>query len=142
MHRAGDLFIDCSGALLFFSLGGVLGVAWQDSDPIGVPCDRASAVPCRSMGALTPIYWRAARPAGWTWRILHKHRTGNGDVFSSQFISDTEAREAYFLAVLDGTPKRGATSAPFFPGRRERAWYGNCVAIGPAVALSGTPRVY
>jgi tryptophan halogenase len=116
---AGDLFIDCSG---FRSLliGGVLGVGWQDWTH-WLPCDRALAVPCRSTGALTPYTRATARPAGWTWRIPLQHRTGNGYVFSSQFISDTEARDA-LLALLDGAAQGEPRLLRFSPGRRERAW--------------------
>ena len=126
---AGDLFIDCSGFRSLL-LGGVLGVGWQDWTH-WLPCDRALAVPCRSTGALTPYTRATARTAGWTWRIPLQHRTGNGYVFSSQFISDTEARDA-LLAVLDGAAQGEPRLLRFSPGRRERAWAGNCVAIGLA----------
>jgi tryptophan halogenase len=126
---SGDLFIDCSGFRSLL-LGGILGVAWQDWTH-WLPCDRALAVPCKRVGALTPYTRATARRAGWTWRIPLQHRTGNGYVFSSQFIKDGEARDA-LLDVLDGAAQGEPRLLRFAPGRRERAWHGNCVAIGLA----------
>jgi tryptophan 7-halogenase len=126
---AGDLFIDCSGFRSLL-LGGTLGVAWQDWTH-WLPCDRALAVPCNRVGALTPYTRATARRAGWTWRIPLQHRTGNGYVFSSQFISDGEAQDA-LLAVLDGAARAEPRLLRFSPGRRERAWSHNCVAVGLA----------
>jgi tryptophan 7-halogenase len=126
---AGDLFIDCSGFRSLL-LGSVMGVAWQDWTH-WLPCDRALAVPCQRVGALTPYTRSTARPAGWIWRIPLQHRTGNGYVFSSQFIRDGEARDT-LLSGLDGAAQGEPRLLRFSPGRRERAWSGNCVAIGLA----------
>jgi tryptophan halogenase len=125
----GDLFIDCSGFRSLL-LGNIMGVAWQDWTH-WLPCDRALAVPCQRLGALTPYTRATARRAGWTWRIPLQHRTGNGYVFSSQFINDDDAQDA-LLAALEGTAHGQPRLLRFSPGRRERAWCGNCVAIGLA----------
>lgn len=126
---AGDLFIDCSGFRSLL-LGGVLGVQWQDWTH-WLPCDRAFAVPCERNGPLTPYTRATARDAGWVWRIPLQHRVGNGYVFSSQFISDDEARESV-LAGLEGSAQGEPRLLRFSPGRRERAWSANCIAIGLA----------
>ena len=126
---AGDLFIDCSGFRSLL-LGGTLGVAWQDWTH-WLPCDRAFAVPCKRVGPLTPYTRATARRAGWTWRIALQHRTGNGYVFSSRFVNDEEARNT-LLAALDGAARAEPRLLRFSPGRRARAWHGNCVAIGLA----------
>jgi tryptophan halogenase len=126
---AGDLFIDCSGFRSLL-LGNIMGVAWQDWTH-WLPCDRALAVPCKRLGALTPYTRATARRAGWTWRIPLQHRTGNGYVFSSRFINDGDAQDA-LLAALEGTAQGEPRLLRFSPGRRERAWCGNCVAIGLA----------
>jgi len=128
-HVAGDLFIDCSGFRSLL-LGSVMGVAWQDWTH-WLPCDRALAVPCKRVGALTPYTRATARPAGWMWRIPLQHRTGNGYIFSSQFIKDGEACDT-LLSGLDGAAQGQPRLLRFSPGRRERAWSGNCVAIGLA----------
>jgi tryptophan halogenase len=126
---AGDLFVDCSGFRSVL-LGGVLGVAWQDWTH-WLPCDRALAVPCQRTGPLTPYTRATARRAGWTWRIALQHRTGNGYVFASRFISEDEAR-ATVLAALDGPVLAEPRLLRFSPGRRERAWSHNCVGVGLA----------
>jgi tryptophan 7-halogenase len=126
---AGDLFIDCSGFRSLL-LGSIMGVAWRDWTH-WLPCDRALAVPCKRVGALTPYTRATARRGGWTWRIPLQHRTGNGYVFSSRFINDGEAQDA-LLAGLDGAAQGEPRLLRFSPGRRDRAWHGNCVAIGLA----------
>ncbi|MFL6602635.1 MAG: tryptophan halogenase family protein [Steroidobacteraceae bacterium] len=126
---AGDLFIDCSGFRSVL-LGGTLGVAWQDWTH-WLPCDRALAIPSKKIDALTPYTRATARRAGWTWRIPLQHRTGNGYVFCSHFISDTDARDT-LLAALDGPVQGEPRLLRFSPGRRKSAWCGNCVGIGLA----------
>jgi tryptophan halogenase len=126
---AGDLFVDCSGFRSLL-LGGVMGVAWQDWTH-WLPCDRALALPSRRSGSLTPYTRATARRAGWTWRIPLQHRTGNGYVFSSRFISESDARES-LLSVIGDAAQGEPRLLKFSPGRRERAWAGNCIAIGLA----------
>jgi tryptophan halogenase len=127
---AGDLFIDCSGfrALL---IGGTLGSPFRDWTN-WLPLDRAIAVPCEKVEPPTPYTRVTAHEAGWQWRIPLQHRTGNGYVYSSRFISDDEAAAA-LLKRLDGKPLADA-SRPirFAAGKREKLWDKNVVAIGLA----------
>ena len=101
----GELFIDCSGfrALL---IEGALGAGHEDWSH-WLPCDRAVAVPCARVAATTPYTRSTARAAGWQWRIPLQHRTGNGYVYCSRFVSDDEAA-ATLLANLDGARARRA----------------------------------
>ncbi|MFC4307891.1 tryptophan halogenase family protein [Steroidobacter flavus] len=128
-HIEGDLFVDCTGFRSLL-LGAKLGVPWEDWSQ-WLPCDRAWAVPCERGAEFTPYTRSTAQTGGWIWRIPLQHRTGNGYVFSSHFISDEQARDV-LLGQLDGAPLGEPRLLRFKPGRRVRAWIRNCVAIGLA----------
>jgi len=125
----GDLFVDCSGfrALL---IEGALKSGYDDWSH-WLPCDRALAVPCASVPDITPYTRSTARAAGWQWRIPLQHRTGNGHVYSSRYISDDEAA-AVLLGNLDGAPLAEPRPVRFLPGRRKEIWKKNVVSIGLA----------
>jgi len=125
---AGELFIDCSGfrALL---IEGALQSGYEDWSH-WLPCDRAVTVPCEST-ELTPYTRATAHAAGWQWRIPLQHRTGNGHVYSSRFISDDEAA-AVMLRNLDGKALGEPRMLRFTAGRRKLAWHKNVIAIGLA----------
>ena len=118
----GDLFIDCSGfrGLLIEQ---TLHAGYEDwSD--WLPCDRAMAVPCERVAATTPYTRSTAREAGWQWRIPLQHRTGNGYVYCSQFISDDEAA-SLLLSRLDGAAQATPRPLRFVAGRRKEVWKKN-----------------
>jgi tryptophan halogenase len=123
----GDLFIDCSGfrGLL---IGGALESGFEDWKE-WLPCDRALAVGSASASPMRPYTQANARPAGWQWRIPLQHRTGNGHVYCSDFMSDDEAA-AILLGSLDGEPLGDPRPLRFGAGVRRRIWLRNCVAIG------------
>ncbi len=123
----GDFFIDCSG---------FRGLLIEESLQTGftdwgqwLPVDRAWAVPTERAGPVMPLTRVTARAAGWQWHIPLQHRTGNGHVFSSRYIDEDTARQT-LLENLDGRPLRDPMLLRFRPGHRNRAWNGNCVAIG------------
>jgi tryptophan halogenase len=125
----GDLFIDCSGfrGLLIeqaLKTGYEEWTRW-------LPCDRAAAVPCENSGPLTPYTRATAREAGWQWRIPLQHRTGNGYVYGSNFISDDEAASK-LLSRLDGKAQASPRFLRFVTGRRRKTWNRNVIAIGLA----------
>ena len=124
---AGDLFVDCSGfrGLL---IEGALETGYQDWRH-WLPCDSAFAAPCARAGEFAPYTRSTARDAGWQWRIPLQHRTGNGYVFCSQFISDDEAAGT-LLANLDGEALGAPRKLTFVTGRRNLFWNKNVVAIG------------
>ena len=123
----GDLFIDCTGirALL---IEGLLKTGFDDWSH-WLPCDRAQAVPCERVAPPLPYTRSTARAAGWQWRIPLQHRTGNGYVYCSQFLSDDEAA-AVLLRHLDGPAMADPRPIRFRTGRRRQAWNKNVIAIG------------
>lgn len=127
----GELFVDCSGfrGLLIGALGSELEDwrAW-------LPCDRALAVPSESTRPMRPYTQSDARPAGWQWRIPLQHRTGNGHIYASEFMSEDEAT-SILLSTLEGKALAEPRLLRFAPGVRRRPWVRNCVAIGLAAGF-------
>jgi tryptophan halogenase len=125
----GDLFIDCSG-LAALLIEKTLQTGYEDWSH-WLPANSAIAVPCVSAGALLPYTRSTAHAAGWQWRIPLQHRTGNGHVFCSQFMSADEA-QAILLKNLDGEALADPRLIKFTTGKRKKAWNKNVVAIGLA----------
>jgi tryptophan halogenase len=127
---AGDFWLDCSGfqGLLIEQ---TLNTGYEDWSH-WLPCDRALAVPCEKNDANFFPYTRStAHRSGWQWRIPLQHRTGNGHVYCSRYISDDEAA-AVLLENLDGKPLAEPRLLRFRTGRRRKFWNGNVVALGLA----------
>ncbi len=124
-----DFFIDCSGfrGLL---IGQALGVAYQDWSH-WLPCNRAVAVASAATTPLLPYTKAMARPAGWQWRIPLQHRTGNGHVFSSDFMRPEDA-ESLLMQHLDSPALAEPKHLKFTTGRRAQFWHKNCLALGLA----------
>jgi tryptophan halogenase len=123
----GDLFIDCSGfrGLLIEQ---ALHTGYDDWTH-WLPCNRAMAVPSENVVPPTPYTRSTARTAGWQWRIPLQHRTGNGYVYSSNYISDDEAA-ATLLKNLEGRALADPRPLRFVTGKRKKLWNKNVVAIG------------
>ena len=123
----GDFFIDASGFRSIL-LGQTLKMPYVDWSH-WLPCDSALAVPCRKTGEPIPYTRSTAKSAGWQWRIPLQHRTGNGYVYSSHFISDENAAielEGSLDGQMIGSPKQ----LRFNTGRREEIWSKNVLGIG------------
>lgn len=125
----GELFIDCSGfrGLLIEQTLETGYVDWSH----WLPSDRAIAVPTANVGPIRPFTQSIAHPAGWQWRIPLQHRTGNGHVFCSQFMSEDEATRI-LLDTVEGEPLADPRTIRFQTGMRRKAWNGNVVALGLA----------
>ena len=128
----GDFFIDCSGFRSAL-IGQALETDYLDWSQ-WLPCDRAVAVQCESAADPAPFTQSIARESGWQWRVPLQHRVSNGYVYCSANISDDEAT-AGLLECLEGAPLSEPRTLCFKAGRRERAWVGNCLALGPAAGF-------
>ncbi|WP_375271756.1 tryptophan halogenase family protein [Sphingomonas sp.] len=123
----GDLFLDCTGfrALL---IEGALHAGF-DNWTHWLPCDAAIAVQTPNVRAPVPYTRAMAHDAGWQWRIPLQHRTGNGIVYCSRYLSQDAALER-LLGNVEGEPLTKPNVIRFTTGARRRQWHRNCVAIG------------
>jgi tryptophan halogenase len=126
---SGDLFIDCSGfsALLIEK---TLKTGYEDWSQYLV-CNSAAAVQSELVGDPLPYTISHAQKAGWQWQIPLQNRTGNGIVYSREFISEDEAISS-MLQNIKGKPLHEPRSFSFTPGRRKKSWNKNCIAVGLA----------
>lgn len=122
-----DFFIDCSGqrALL---LGDTLGVEF-DSWSKWLLNDRAVAIQTAHMKSVSPYTRSIAHHAGWQWRIPLQTRMGNGNVYSSQHMTDEEALKT-LLNSVEGPTITEPNFIKFRTGKRQQVWKHNCLAIG------------
>jgi tryptophan halogenase len=123
----GDLFLDCSGlsALLIERTLKAGFIDWSHH----LPCNSAVFAPSERVAPPSPYTQSTARAAGWQWRIPLTHRTGNGHVYASGFMSDEAATET-LLGHLDSRPLGDPKFVRFTTGRRKTFWSKNVVAIG------------
>ena len=123
----GDLFIDCSGfrGLLIEQ---ALHSGFDDWAHY-LPCDSAIAVQTQSVGPPVPYTRSIAHDAGWQWRIPLQHRTGNGLVYCSRYLSRDAALDR-LLGNIDGAQLTEPNFITFRTGARRKQWYKNCIAIG------------
>ncbi len=123
----GELFIDCTGfrALLIEQ---TLKSGYEDWS-YWLPCNRAMAVPTARTEPLLPYTRSTARKTGWQWRIPLQHRTGNGLVYCSDYLTDDDAA-SILTGNLDAEMLADPRPLRFVTGRRKLAWNKNCVALG------------
>jgi tryptophan 7-halogenase len=128
----GTLFVDCTGFRSLL-LGDALGVPFVDWSH-WLPCDTALAVQSQSGTNFRPYTQSLAHPAGWQWRIPLQHRTGNGHVFCSSFMSLDEA-SSLLVANLEGEALADPRPIRFKTGHRQSFWSHNCIALGLAAGF-------
>jgi len=123
----GDLFLDCTGfrALLIEQH---LHAGFEDWTH-WLPCDAAIAIQTENVGPPVPYTRAMAHDAGWQWRIPLQHRSGNGLVYCSRYLSRDDAL-ARILGNLEGAPVTDPNFLRFAAGVRRHQWLRNCVAIG------------
>lgn len=123
----GDFFIDCTGfkGLLIEQELHTGYENWQK----WLPCDRAIAIPSSSINDPAPYTRSLACEAGWQWKIPLQHRTGNGHVYCSNYISD-ECALTQLQNNLEGVVLGEPKFIKFTTGMRKQSWNKNVFAIG------------
>jgi len=122
-----DFFFDCTGFHASL-IEKTLNVPFKDWSH-WLPCNSAQAVASERTEPLLPYTKSTAKKAGWQWRIPTQHRTGNGHIYCSDFISDEQANQV-LLDGLDAKPLGDARTIRFKTGCREQFWVRNCIAMG------------
>lgn len=127
-----DFYIDCSGFSSVL-IEKELSVPFVKKDKeLLTDTVLVQQVPISESEALNPYTTATAHKAGWVWDIPLTTRRGTGFVYSSQHMSETEAKACYakYLGVneKDFSPRK----IPMDIGYRESFWQKNCVALGLA----------
>ncbi len=127
-----DFYIDCSGFSSIL-IDKTLKVPFI-SKAAELLTDRAMVqqVPVTADQALTPYTTATAHKAGWIWDIPLTNRRGTGFVYSSQHMSDEEARLLFAEYLGMDATNFAPRQIPMQVGYREQFWTGNCVALGLA----------
>lgn len=126
----GDYFIDASGfnALL---IGKTLQVPFE---PFGSEllndCAVTVSTPRDLSEKLATYTQSTALSAGWMWRIPLTSRTGNGYVYSSQYLSKEEAERELAAELNLDSKTVSFRHISMKAGMRRKPWRRNVVAIG------------
>lgn len=128
-----DLFVDCSGpdAILMQALG----VGWEDWSRWS-PFDGLAQVNAQVARAPSPYSTIDAHAAGWRSTTPLQGAAGLANTYSRETLSDDEAVAA-LLSTGRGRAKGEPSLSRVRCGRRERAWVGNCLAIGASAGVPG-----
>jgi tryptophan halogenase len=122
-----DMWIDCTGFRR--ALIGPMGGGWVDYSK-WLPVNKAMTYfhQYESDEVISPETLALALPNGWMWQIPTQERYGCGYVYSDKFISDEQAHKE--LQEVTGRTIDKFRIIPFNPGRCERIWVGNVLAVG------------
>lgn len=121
----GDLFVDTTGAEALLAGDGPF-LSWRSHFPV----DRVLVAAGPAFAAIPVYAENRAGPAGWT--ALHPGRPATFVIhaWSGALASDDAALQA--ARAASGLSLAGAQVRAVAPGRREKPWTGNVVAIGGA----------
>ena len=118
-----DFFIDCSGFRRFLSKN----ILWKSYSKY-LPLNSAIAFQTEEMEEYNMWTKATAHSSGWGWTIPVQGKTGNGYVYSDNFISKEEAHEE--MENYLGRKIEDVKHFKFDAGRLEKFWNKNCVSIG------------
>jgi hypothetical protein len=128
-----DLFIDATG---FNSLL-LQGVLEEPFDSFGSNLfnNKAVAIPSTSQKIIPSETKATALSAGWAWQIPLTNRTGNGYVYSDQYLSPEQAEEELRRHINSNMPDESETRSEakhlnMKVGQVQRHWHKNVVAVG------------
>ncbi|RIJ33060.1 tryptophan halogenase family protein [Henriciella mobilis] len=133
VHEA-DIFVDCTGFRARL-IGETLGVGYEDYSR-WLMCDQAvvGRIPYDQFypGLIRPYTTATALSSGWAWDIPMQDQRSVGYVHSSHFISAEEAEREW--RAYEGPHAKDIETRliKFHVGQRQKAWQGNCLAIGLA----------
>lgn len=126
-----DFYIDCSG------FAGLLidkhfKIPFLDKSDI-LFCDRAVALQCPYEHRDAPIASHTistATGSGWIWDIGLQKRRGIGHVYSSKYMSESDAERDLRTYVGKQIDQLDVRHIKYAPGHREKFWAKNCIAVG------------
>lgn len=126
----GDFFVDCTGfKRVLLSNFDYEYVDLSDT----LICDKALVTHIDGQNSEKGYYTKAtALSSGWSWNIPLRDKTGVGYVYSSQFISDDDAKREFDNLLDDDIDYR---IVPFTTGFVKNSWINNCVAVGLSSAF-------
>lgn len=124
----GDFFFDCTGFRKKL-IAGCMGAKWV-SYSATLPVNRAMPfwLDHDESKDIAPLTLAWAQSAGWMWSIPTRDRIGCGYVYSDEFITPEEAQAEIEEAL--GHKIEPRNDLKFDGGRIDRAWIGNCLALG------------
>lgn len=122
-----DLFLDCTGFRR--ALIGALGAEWVSYADV-LPLNRAMPfwVDLKEGEEIAPVTLSWAQKNGWMWSIPTQGRMGMGYVYSDAHTTKDEAKAEIEAAL--GHEIQPRNDIPINAGRQDRAWIGNCIALG------------
>jgi tryptophan halogenase len=120
-----DFYIDCTGFKKL--LISKLGAKWVSYKKY-LPMNEAIAFATEDTEEYPPFTISKAMAAGWMWRIPTQGRWGNGYVFNNKYINAKQAQKECEKYL--GHSIKVTKNITFEAGSLDRAWIGNCVAVG------------
>jgi 2-polyprenyl-6-methoxyphenol hydroxylase-like FAD-dependent oxidoreductase len=125
---AGDFFVDCTGfrkSLIGKEMAGTW-VSYKEQ----LPVNRAMPfwVDVKDGEEIPPYTLAWAQGSGWLWQIPTQKRFGMGYVYSDEFLTPNKAQAEIETAL--GHKIEPRNDLKFEVGRLEKAWIGNCLALG------------